>query len=161
MEIIYLIFSLGITFSVIMCSLSINLIHSVFWLTFSFILSSLFLLAINLTTIAILVMIIYVGAIAILFVFSIMMVDVSKVSSNSLSLGLFPFILFSTLLLFLFSEFYSSNFTIINSFEPNSNHDFKELGEILYNNLGYLVIGSALVLLVPMIGALIFAKWFY
>ena len=59
-----------------MAIISSNPIHSVFWLVIVFLYSAGFLIAISFEFLALMIVIVYVGAIAILFLFVIMMLDI-------------------------------------------------------------------------------------
>ena len=143
--------------SLIFTILSINLIHSVFWLTLSFFWASFTLVFYELISIAFLVLIIYVGAIAILFVFSIMMVDITKISKRSSIIHLIPFILIIPIILNLFSiNELNAKLSLINIWQPEYIHDLKEIGIVLFTEYYYLIVGSAFILLIPMIGVLSF-----
>ena len=156
MESIIVIFSVSTIISVIMCILSLNLIHSVFWLTASFISSSFILLNANIFSIALVLLIIYVGAIAIMFIFSVMMVDLINLETTVVSLKLAPFILIVSLIVYFNSNSFVGLVEETSLF--NVKFDFITLGDIFFNFYNFAILGSALILLIPMIGALVFLK---
>jgi NADH-ubiquinone oxidoreductase chain 6 len=71
-----------------------NPVISVFYLISLFLLVSFYLMGIGITYIGILYIIIYVGAIAILFLFIIMMIDIEVVPSSSKSYSTTPLMAF-------------------------------------------------------------------
>ena len=147
--------------SVVMCLLSLNLIHSVFWLTSSFITTSVFLIILGLYSIAVIVMIIYVGAIAIMFIFSVMMVDLINLGESIVSLNLIPLVLIFCLVLYFTSEYSTLNFSNIDEITYKSLFDLTEIGLFFFNNFSFFVLGCGIILLIPMVGALIFIKCLY
>ena len=154
MELTIFIFSLLILTSITICILSLNLIHSVFWLTSAFISSAFLLFNFDIYSIAVILLIIYVGAIAILFVFSVMMIDLITLEKKIF----LPQITFLLLIITLF--FYLNSEILINYKEfdslTNNTNNFYIIGEFFFNLFNFSVIGSAIILLIPMIGALIF-----
>lgn len=156
MEIFNFILCILVTCCIIMCILSYNLIHSIFWLTASFLSSSLYLLNLNIYTIAVILIIIYVGAIAIMFVFSILMVDLINLEKVIFSVPSVPLILIFCLTLFLISSTHSYDVILTDDISPHLLDEFKTLGIFFFNYTNYTIIGSAVILLIPMIGALIF-----
>ena len=147
--------------SVVMCLLSLNLIHSVFWLTSSFITTSVFLIILGLYSIAVIVMIIYVGAIAIMFIFSVMMVDLINLGESIVSLNLIPLVLIFCLVLYFTSEYSTLKFSNVDEITHKSLFDLTEIGIFFFNNFSFFVLGCGIILLIPMVGALIFIKCSY
>ena len=84
-------FSCVLVISSIMIILSQNSVYSVLFLVLSFISSSSILFLIECEFISLLFIIIYVGAIAILFLFVVMMLDIKTIYVTKDSLKYFPF----------------------------------------------------------------------
>lgn len=107
MDQFYSIFSLLLIFSVLMTISSYNPIHSVFWLVLVFLQSSILLVSLSYEFLGLMLVIIYVGAIAILFLFVIMMLDIFQISTVVNFNNILPisFLLISQVL------FMSSNFS--------------------------------------------------
>lgn len=171
MSLYFLIFSLLIVISCFMIISSKNSITSVLYLICVFILSALCLLLIGAEFLSVLLIIVYVGAISILFLFVIMMLNLRIVEVyNSLVsyfpigffLGLFSFSVFFFILKKDFS-FFSVNYIDNNLLELGllSNHliysssNLHLLGDLLYNSYSYFLIFAGLILLLAMIGSMV------
>lgn len=164
MEKLNILLSTLILFGVIMTLVSSNLIHVVFWLTITFSLSSLYIYSISIKSIASILILIYMGAIAILFIFSIMMLDLI-ITNNiySLKIGYLPAGIL-VLILFLFlsnSLFWDLSVNNSNHLNFESNSSLFVLGKTIFNFQSWAILGSGFLLLIPMMGALIFIKWLF
>ena len=110
-----LIYILLLLYSSILTIISVNAIYSVFFLILCFIFSSIIFLFFGAEFIALLLLVIYVGAISILFLFVIMMLNLRVVELyntflNYLPVGaFFGFFLFIELFYFLTMEFFSAS----------------------------------------------------
>ena len=159
MENLILILMILILISVVLTTVTINLIHTVFWLTATFGLSSLFLFAIDIKTVACIVILIYMGAIAILFVFSIMMLDLIRLKDiQNIRVAYLPLGIL-VMISFLLIKF--SNCTSIwnNNFDPflvDSEKTIFSLGLDFLNLQSWSIVGCGLMLVLPMIGSLVF-----
>jgi len=139
-----------------------NPVHSIFYLVLTFANTSIIILLTGIEYLAIILLIVYVGAIAILFIFVIKLLNIKIVeildnSTRYLPIGFFIGIIFII-------DIYSLSTNIQPSFlGPNfSNYsdiinftNTERLGLILYTDIGILIIVASLVLLVAMIGAII------
>nr|YP_010890043.1 NADH dehydrogenase subunit 6 [Bargmannia lata]WJJ70055.1 NADH dehydrogenase subunit 6 [Bargmannia lata] len=139
-----------ISFSTLMTIISLNPVQSVFWMVFVFFLSSGLLICLGLDFIPLIIITIYVGAITILFLFVIMMLDISKKISPLTNI---PIIFFVSIFFFLELLLYKKNFNIINEWS------FKNMSQIyifkiIYNYYYPLILVSFL-LLISMVGAII------
>ena len=83
LELLFFINILLILISSFLSVSSNNIIHSVFWLVFSFIISSFFLFLIDLTFLGLILLLVYVGGILILLIFSLMLVRVTDKKNKS------------------------------------------------------------------------------
>lgn len=79
----FYILSLGTVVSGIMVISALNPVHSVFWLVVAFINSAALFILLGVDFIALMLIIIYVGAIAILFLFVIMMLNLAEGGGES------------------------------------------------------------------------------
>lgn len=151
-----------ILFSSIMTIISINPIHSIFWMVMIFINSAGVLLTVGLEFMSFIIIIIYVGAITILFLFVIMMLDIIHFKTPDKLLNFNPIILISCSILTLQLWFLINNKSskLIKDYATNlwefelSNH-ISTLGVIIYNSYASLIIIVSLVLLVGLIGAIL------
>lgn len=140
-----------------------NPIICVFWLVLAFLNAAFLLLLLGMEFLPLLFAIVYVGAIAILFLFTVMLLNIKLVEINENSSRYFPI---GVIIGFIF--LYQIYFILtqgLSSWEPNwevydfssiiSVSDIKTLGILLYTDYwGYFLV-SSLVLLVSMIGAIV------
>nr|WJJ70021.1 NADH dehydrogenase subunit 6 [Physonectae sp.] len=154
-------FSLLILFSTIMAIISFNPIHSVFWLVFIFLTTSGLLISLGLNFIPLIIIIIYVGAIAILFLFVIMMLDIIELIEISSINNILPILFIiginiSLELLFVFKNNFENyiNLSFINWSFENINQIYL-IGCIIYSDYFYPFILISILLLIAMIGAIV------
>lgn len=138
-------------------------ISSVFWLVLAFINAALLLLLLGIEFLPILFIIVYVGAIAILFLFVIMLLNIKLVELNQNSTRYLPV---STIIAAIFLSQLLPTIPVNNNWLENTFNsiDFNELikltniqniGNLLYTEYWLYFILSSMVLLVSMIGAII------
>jgi NADH-quinone oxidoreductase subunit J len=169
-EFFYL-FSSLIFFCAFSVIFSKNPVHSILFLVFLFFNSASLLILLGSDFLAILFLIIYIGAIAILFLFVVMMLS-GKIGRNKVNFFYIPLILLLTLI-FLLEIFLivGQNLTLLSNniffltqilnplFEWKESilrfSNIKIIGLILYTYFFYFFIFSSLVLLVSMIGAIV------
>ena len=138
--------------------LSTNPIHSVLFLILSFCCASITLVLFGLDFLAVLFVIVYVGAIAVLFLFVVMMLNVKLYTFNSLPqtlfIGVILFFIFSQTYFFLNELFNTSAITLKpeHLFDTFSNIDI--FGQVLYNYFLICFLLAGLILLVAMVGAI-------
>ena len=84
-SIFFYIFSIIAIFSAIMVTVSRNTVHSVFFLILDFITISCLFIMIGAEFIGMIMLIVYVGAVAVLFLFVVMMLNVSQQKNEWLS----------------------------------------------------------------------------
>ena len=165
--IFFYVFSTIAIISAIMVTASKNTVHSVFFLILDFISVSCLFIMIGAEFLGMIMLIVYVGAVAVLFLFVVMMLNVaqqknqwflSDISSKHIPIGL----IISTIIFFeliivvggwkykpeLFEKTNSTS-----SFEGISNTH--SLGQILYTDYIHIFQISGMVLLVAMIGAIV------
>tara|TARA_B100001741_G_scaffold272238_1_gene240723 strand:- start:30 stop:662 length:633 start_codon:yes stop_codon:yes gene_type:complete len=159
-------FSLIAVISAIMVTVSKNTVHSVFFLILDFISISCLFIMIGAEFLGMIMLIVYVGAVAVLFLFVVMMLNVaqqknqwfiSTTSSKHIPVG----IIISTLIFFELiiviggwkykpDLFNSNNFDITS--EVSNTHS---LGQVLYTDYIHVFQISGMILLIAMIGAIV------
>ena len=171
MSFYFLIFCPLIIISSILIIASKNAITSVLYLICVFLLSALCLLLLGAEFLSVLLVIVYVGAISILFLFVIMMLNLRIVEVYNSLVSFFPigsflglFFLFFMFFLIkndfdLFSLSYTSNnlleLDVISNSLLYSSSNLYLLGDILYNSYSYMLIYAGLLLLLAMIGSMV------
>ena len=164
--IFFYIFSIIAVISAIMVTVSKNTVHSVFFLILDFISISCLFIMIGAEFLGMIMLIVYVGAVAVLFLFVVMMLNVaqqknqwfiSKDSSKHIPIGLLiSVIIFFELIIVIGGWKYkpelfnSENQNIINS--VSNTHS---LGQVLYTDYIHIFQISGMILLVAMIGAIV------
>ena len=146
---------------------SSNPVHSVLFLIFTFFnVAFLFLLS-NAEFLAMTIVIVYVGAVAVLFLFVVMMLNINEVLIKEGFLKYFPFgfILITIFLLELFFVFKditlkntSSSKMNISELLDKGNNNTESIGMFLYTDFFIVFQISGFLLLVAMIGAIVLAK---
>ena len=162
MDQLFIFISSFIIFSVIMTITSVNPIHSIFWLVLVFINSAGLLITLNFDFIALMLIIIYVGAITILFLFVIMMLDVLQLKKIGKINHIIPIIIIISINIFnQLIWLLTNNNLIFNSFINFKSWEFDNmshittLGVLLYTEYYYPFIILSILLLVAMVGAII------
>jgi len=158
-------FSTIAVFSAIMVTVSKNTVYSVFFLILVFISISILFIMIGAEFLGMIMLIVYVGAVAVLFLFVVMMLNiteqVTKRSSrkgliNNISVGsIVGVIIFLELLVVVGGWKYKGTFVSLSTI--NFNMDISNthaLGNILYTDYIHLFQISGMILLVAMIGAI-------
>lgn len=158
---IYLIFSLLIIFITLMTINFTNPMYSVFWLVLLFIIVSGFLILIGFDFIPLLIILIYVGALAILFLFVIMMLDIFQLNSNENINNITPIILITLSLLISRYYFTYETWKVFQDLDKIDNFEFLSLSFIqnisilLYSEFWLYFILISLLLLIAMFGVII------
>jgi len=158
-------FSSIAVFSAFMVIVSRNTVNSVFFLILVFVSVSILFIMIGAEFLGMIMLIVYVGAVAILFLFVVMMLNIKEqVAKKSIRKGLINnisigsvvgFIIFLELLVVV------GGWNFKGSFVPLSSNNFnielnntRMLGNVLYTDYIYLFQISGIILLVAMIGAI-------
>ncbi len=166
-SIFFYIFSIIAIFSAIMVTVSRNTVHSVFFLILDFITISCLFIMIGAEFIGMIMLIVYVGAVAVLFLFVVMMLNVSQQKNTWLSgeknskhipIGL----LISTIIFFelvIVAGGWKYKPELLKTFSSigvdlNSTNTH-EIGKVLYTDYIHLFQLSGMILLVAMIGAIV------
>ena len=166
-SIFFYIFSIIAILSAIMVTVSKNTVHSVFFLILDFISISCLFIMIGAEFVGMIMLIVYVGAVAVLFLFVVMMLNVSlqknqwfaaERGSSHIPIGIIvSVIIFFELIIVvggwkfkpdLLPETIELNFT---SGKTNTH----SIGEVLYTDYIHLFQLSGMILLVAMIGAIV------
>ena len=161
-SITFYVFSLVAVLSALMVISARNPVHSVLFLILSFVNASGLFVLLGAEFLAMILVVVYVGAVAVLFLFVVMMLDINFVKLREGFLQYLPFgallgivLIIELGILFLtksFSENSLSKFVelpIMNEIENT-----KLIGQVLYTNYFYLFQISGLILLVAMIGSI-------
>ena len=137
------------------CLVTNVLILSIFWLISAYINSIILLFMLNMNLIGAILLIVYVGAIAILFIFSIMMINFIKVKNNTLSQYNVILVFMMSLFLLLKMKNLSPwlNF-FIDNYSTNNFFIIENISMWFYQISSIYIIVSSLSLLLPMIGVL-------
>ena len=158
-------FSTIAVFAAIMVTVSRNTVHSVFFLILVFISISILFIMIGAEFLGMIMLIVYVGAVAVLFLFVVMMLNITeqltKRSSrkgliNNISVGsIVCIIIFLELLVVVGGWKYKGTFVPLSAINLNLDvSNTHALGNILYTDYIHLFQISGMILLVAMIGAI-------
>ena len=159
-------FSIIAVISAIMVTVSKNTVHSVFFLILDFISISCLFIMIGAEFLGMIMLIVYVGAVAVLFLFVVMMLNVaqqknqwfaSEASSGHIPVGLIiSVIIFFELIIVIGGWKYKPDlFDIDNSVNNFSVSNTHSLGQVLYTDYIHVFQLSGMILLVAMIGAIV------
>ena len=160
-------FSFLIISSSILVIFSNNAVHSVLFLIFTFFNSAILFLLMNAEFLAMTIVIVYVGAIAVLFLFVVMMLNISESEIKEGFLKYFPFglILIAIFITELFLIFNFDSFPVpenvkidINEIDLIEASNTKLIGLFLYTDYFIIFQISGFILLLAMIGAIVLAK---
>ncbi len=159
-------FSIIAIVSAIMVTASKNTVHSVFFLILDFISISCLFIMIGAEFLGMIMLIVYVGAVAVLFLFVVMMLNVaqqknqwfsSEDSSKHIPVGLIiSTLIFVELIVVIGGWKYKPDlFDINNSIEASKVSNTHSLGQVLYTDYIHVFQISGMILLVAMIGAIV------
>ena len=164
--IFFYVFSLIAIISAIMVTVSKNTVHSVFFLILDFISISCLFIMIGAEFLGMIMLIVYVGAVAVLFLFVVMMLNVaqqknqwllSEGSSGHIPVGLIiSALIFFELIIVIGGWKYKPDLFVSNEtqsfLEVSNTHS---LGQILYTDYIHVFQISGMTLLIAMIGAIV------
>jgi len=164
--IFFYIFSLIAIISAIMVTVSKNTVHSVFFLILDFISISCLFIMIGAEFLGMIMLIIYVGAVAVLFLFVVMMLNVAqqknqwfsaRESSKHIPVGLIiSTIIFFELIIVIGGWKYKPDLVSSMSLNLDSNiSNTHSIGYVLYTDFIHIFQLSGMILLVAMIGAIV------
>jgi NADH-quinone oxidoreductase subunit J len=164
-SILFYFFSFIAVFSATMVTISRNTVYSVFFLILVFVSISILFIMIGAEFLGMIMLIVYVGAVAVLFLFVVMMLNINeqvlKKSSrkgfiNNISVGsVVGLIIFLELLVVIGGWKYKDSFVPLSSINIDiQTTNTHELGRVLYTDYIHLFQISGMILLVAMIGAI-------
>ena len=164
--IFFYIFSIIAVVSAIIVTVSKNTVHSVFFLILDFISISCLFIMIGAEFLGMIMLIVYVGAVAVLFLFVVMMLNVaqqknewftSQESSGHIPVGLIiSAIIFFELIIVVGGWKYKPDLFNTNNLNINSEvSNTHSLGQVLYTDYIHIFQLSGMILLVAMIGAIV------
>ena len=159
-------FSIVAVISAIMVTVSKNTVHSVFFLILDFISISCLFIMIGAEFLGMIMLIVYVGAVAVLFLFVVMMLNVaqqqnqwfnSKENSGHIPIGLIiSTIIFFELIIVVGGWKYKPELLEQNTTQlSNEISNTHSLGQVLYTDYIHVFQISGMILLVAMIGAIV------
>ena len=164
--IFFYIFSIIAVISAIMVTVSKNTVHSVFFLILDFISISCLFILIGAEFLGMIMLIVYVGAVAVLFLFVVMMLNVaqqknqwfySEENSSHIPIGLIiSTIIFFELIIVVGGWKYKPE--LLNPNTPQISSEISNthsLGQILYTDYIHVFQISGMILLIAMIGAIV------
>ena len=142
--------------------ISRNPVHSVLWLILAFLSSAGLFVLLGAEFVAMLLIIVYVGAVAVLFLFVVMMLDVDFAELKAemakyMPLGLLIGVVILMQLALVFGSWTTSDQAgaLAGAPTPGDVHNTKALGLILYDQYILLFQAAGLILLVAMVGAIV------
>ena len=164
--IFFYVFSLIAIVSAIMVTVSKNTVHSVFFLILDFISISCLFIMIGAEFLGMIMLIVYVGAVAVLFLFVVMMLNVaqqknqwllSEASSGHIPVGLIisALIFFELIIVIGGWKYKPDLFNSTNLDISDKVSNTHALGQILYTDYIHVFQISGMVLLIAMIGAIV------
>tara|TARA_Y100001980_G_C14533864_1_gene310158 strand:+ start:781 stop:1410 length:630 start_codon:yes stop_codon:yes gene_type:complete len=163
--IFFYVFSIIAIVSAIMVTASKNTVHSVFFLILDFISISCLFIMIGAEFLGMIMLIVYVGAVAVLFLFVVMMLNVaqqknqwflSKSSSGHIPVGLIiSAIIFFELIIVVGGWKYKPELLNSSNQIANNISNTHMLGQVLYTDYIHIFQISGMILLIAMIGAIV------
>jgi len=155
-------FSLVAVLSALMVISARNPVHSVLFLILSFVNASGLFVLLGAEFLAMILVVVYVGAVAVLFLFVVMMLDINFVKLREGFLQYLPFgallgivLIIELSILFLTKSFSENSLSkFVESPVMNEIENTKLIGQVLYTDYFYLFQISGLILLVAMVGSI-------
>ena len=165
-SIFFYFFSIIAIISAIMVTASKNTVHSVFFLILDFISISCLFIMVGAEFLGMIMLIVYVGAVAVLFLFVVMMLNVaqqrnqwflSKSSSRHIPIGLIiSSIIFFELIIVIGGWKYKPELIELKNVSMYNNiSNTHSLGQVLYTDYIHIFQISGMILLISMIGAIV------
>ena len=155
LEFIWFFFTFFIVLFSFLSVTSGNAVFSVLFLVLSFLSSALFLISLGIDFIGLMLMVVYVGAISVLFLFVVMMLNVHEEFKD------FPLVTFLCIFFLLFLTFLNVNFcplgdffSYINWFHLDKLDTLNCLGYVLFSDHINNFIEISIVLMIAMVGAI-------
>jgi NADH-quinone oxidoreductase subunit J len=148
----------------VLCIFGRNPVHSVLWLISAFFAAAGLFVLLGAEFVAMLMMIVYVGAVAVLFLFVVMMLDVDFAELRAEMARMLPVGLLIALVLLVQLGFVFSGWQVTDAAlslraavtpPVEEIHNTEALGRLLYTRYVFLFEAAGLILLVAMIGAIV------
>ena len=163
--IFFYVFSVIAVVSAIMVTVSKNTVHSVFFLILDFISISCLFIMIGAEFLGMIMLIVYVGAVAVLFLFVVMMLNVaqqknqwfiSEENSGHIPVGLLiSAIIFFELIIVIGGWKFKPDLLETTNLISNEISNTHSLGQVLYTDYIHIFQISGMILLIAMIGAIV------
>ena len=163
--IFFYVFSIIAVVSAIMVTVSKNTVHSVFFLILDFISISCLFIMVGAEFLGMIMLIVYVGAVAVLFLFVVMMLNVaqqknqwfiSEQNSGHIPVGLLiSAIIFFELIIVIGGWKYKPDLFETTNLITNEISNTHSLGQVLYTDYIHIFQISGMILLIAMIGAIV------
>ena len=163
--IFFYVFSIIAVVSAIMVTVSKNTVHSVFFLILDFISISCLFIMVGAEFLGMIMLIVYVGAVAVLFLFVVMMLNVAqqknqwfiaKNNSGHIPVGLLiSAIIFFELIIVIGGWKYKPDLFETTNLITNEISNTHSLGQVLYTDYIHIFQISGMILLIAMIGAIV------
>ena len=161
-SITFYVFSLVAVLSALMVISARNPVHSVLFLILSFVNAAGLFVLLGAEFLAMILVVVYVGAVAVLFLFVVMMLDINFVKLREGFLQYLPFgallgivLIIELGILFLTKSFSENSLSkFVELPVMNEVENTKLIGQVLYTNYFYLFQISGLILLVAMVGSI-------
>ncbi len=136
-----------------------NPVHSVLWLILSFFSAAGLLVLIGAEFLAMLLVVVYVGAVAVLFLFVVMMLDVDFAELKDGTLRYWPFallvgVIFAAEIVLASTASQSATQRVANA-SPDAPTNAEAIGRVMYTDYLLLFQMAGIVLLIAMIGAIV------
>lgn len=150
--------SISIISSCVLLLLSSNKIYSVLYLIFIYMCVSLLMMYLGVIILGLFYFLVYIGAIAVLFLFSIMILDLKEsIFERDYSFFFSIFCVFTLLIIhfyLIFSKMDINFYTFSYEYFIPTNDFLRILGLLLFHKYSFLLLLAGLVLLISMLGAI-------
>ena len=164
-SVLFYLFSIILRLSAFLVVTSKNPVHSVLFLILAFFNSAGIFILLGAEFIAMLMVIVYVGAVAVLFLFVVMMMDINITKVKDTGLKYFPLGLAVIIVLFIELTILIQSWDQITALSKQTNNEATKivedvtntelLGKVLYTHFALLFQMAGMILLVAMIGAIV------
>ena len=157
---VFYLFSLLLLYSSVNVIISNNAVKSAIHLVFSFFFSAVLWLILNAEFLSVILILVYVGAVMVLFLFVVMMLDINVTAAREgfvkyFSVGFTVFISMAGLLILFFNrDFDDSENNVLNEIKVVSDDNTENLGYVLYTEYLLAFEISAIILLLGIISAI-------
>ncbi len=157
---VFYFFSLLLLYSSVNVIISNNAVKSAIHLVFSFFFSAVLWLILNAEFLSVILILVYVGAVMVLFLFVVMMLDINVTAVREgfvkyFSLGLAVFVSMAGLLILFFKkDFDNSETNVLNEINVISENNTENLGYVLYTDYLLAFEIAAIILLLGIISAI-------